>query len=261
MKDTESRGVNDTGKDLLPRDLSAQRAKYPCRPRRVASEQLRRSATRLWLCALTWGMECGHLEKGKDMEMIKHLMSVVVLVSALLPLQSGEWRDAARGQRERADRLRERGLQVCRRHEFLDGGIFRRKEIFREDYSDRNFHWCTLTNTFNGEIVNAGFAGTGLRILRSFRWQDGVKRSETWLFDEKGMWSGREEVSNVCFSALYYLNGNTRQTETTFDTERGPVYRGRMYFFDMNGEPSSFDDVDGILQREAPVKFELLIRM
>ena len=38
MKDTESRGVNDTGKDLLPHDLSAQRAKYPCRPRRVASE-------------------------------------------------------------------------------------------------------------------------------------------------------------------------------------------------------------------------------
>ena len=189
------------------------------------------------------------------------LLSVVVLISALLTLRSDEWRDAARGQRERADRLRERGLQVCRRHEFLDGGIFRRKEIFREDYSDRNFHWCTLTNTFNGEIVNAGFAGTGLRILRSFRWQDGVKRSETWLFGEKGMWSGREEVSNVCFSALYYLNGNTRQTETTFDTERGPVYRGRMYFFDMNGEPSSFDDVDGILQREAPVKFELLIRM
>ena len=104
------------------------------------------------------------------------LLSVVVLISALLPLRSDEWRDAARGQRERADRLRERGLQVCRRHEFLDGGIFRRKEIFREDYSDRNFHWCTLTNTFNGEIVNAGFAGTGLRILRSFRWQDGVKR-------------------------------------------------------------------------------------
>ena len=188
------------------------------------------------------------------------LSGVVVLVSALLPLRSDEWRDTARGQRERADRLRERGLQVCRRHEFLDGGIFRRKEIFREDYSDRNFHWCTLTNTFNGEIVNAGFAGTGLRILRSFRWQDGVKRSETWLFDEKGMWSGREEVSNVCFSALYYLNGNTRETETTVRTERGPVYRGRMYFFDMNGEPSSFDDVDGILQREAPMKVELLFR-
>ena len=189
------------------------------------------------------------------------LLSVVVLISALLPLRSDEWRDAARGLRERADRLRERGLQVCRRHEFLDGGIFRRKEIFREDYSDRNFHWCTLTNTFNGEIVNAGFAGTGLRILRSFRWQDGVKRSETWLFDERGMWNGMDEVSNVCFSALYYLNGNTRQTETIVRTERGPVYRGRMYFFDMNGEPSSFDDVDGILQREAPVKFELLIRM
>ena len=98
MKDTESRGVNDTRKDLFPRDLSAQRAKYPRRPRRVASEQLRRSATRLWLCALTWGMEYGHLEKGKDMEMIKHLMSVVVLVSALLPLRSDEWRDTARGQ-------------------------------------------------------------------------------------------------------------------------------------------------------------------
>ena len=189
------------------------------------------------------------------------LLSVVVLISALLPLRSDEWRDAARGQRERADRLRERGLQVCRRHEFLDGGIFRRKEIFREDYSDRNFHWCTLTNTFNGEIVNAGFAGTGLRILNAFQWQDGVKkRGVTWYFDEKGMWNGREKVSNVCFSALYYLNGNTRETETTVRTERGPVYRGRMYFFDMNGEPSSFDDVDGILQREAPMKVELLFR-
>ena len=133
------------------------------------------------------------------------LLGVVVLLSTLLPLQSGEWRDAARGQRERAARLRERGLQVCRRHEFLDGGIFKRKEIFREDYSDRNFHWCTVTNELDGEIVNAGFAGTGLRILRAFRWQDGVKRSETWLFDEKGMWNGMEEVSNVCFSALYYL--------------------------------------------------------
>ncbi len=195
------------------------------------------------------------------MEMMKYLVSVVVLVSALLPLQSGEWRDAARGQRERADRLRERGLQVCRRHAFLDGGIFRRKEIFREDSSDRNFHWCTVTNELDGEIVNAGFAGTGLRILRAFQWQDGVKRSETWLFDEKGMWSGREEISNVCFIARYYLNGNTRQTETTFDTERGPTYRGRIYRFEMNGEPSSFDDVDGKLEREVPVKFELLFRM
>ena len=69
-----------------------------------------------------------------------------------------------------------------------------------------------------------------------------------------------DEVSNVCFSALYYLNGNTRETETTVRTERGPVYRGRMYFFDMNGEPSSFDDVDGILEREAPMKVELLFR-
>ena len=98
MKGIRSLEVNDTWKDLFPRDLSAQRAKYPRRPRRVASEQSRRSATRLWLYALTWGVECGHLEKGKDMEMIKHLMSVVVLISALLPLQSGEWQDAARGQ-------------------------------------------------------------------------------------------------------------------------------------------------------------------
>ena len=195
------------------------------------------------------------------MKMKAYLFFASMSVSALLPLQSDEWRDAARGQREKADRLRERGLLVCRQYAFLDGGIFRRKEIFREDSSDRNFHWCTVTNELDGEIVKAGFKGTGLRILRSFRWQDGVKRSETWLFDEKGMWSGREEVSNVCFSALYYLNGNTRQTETTFDTERGPVYRGRMYFFDMNGEPSSFDDVDGKLEREVPVKFELLIRM
>ena len=194
------------------------------------------------------------------MKMKEYLFFAAMSVSALLPLQSDEWRDAARGQRERADCLYERGLRVCRRHEFLDGGIFRRKEIFREDYSDRNFHWCTVTNALDGEIVNAGFAGTDLRILRAFRWQDGVKRSETWLFDEKGMWSGREEVSNVCFSALYYLNGNTRQTETTFDTERGPAYRGRIYRFDMDGEPSSFDDVDGILEREAPMKVELLFR-
>ena len=189
------------------------------------------------------------------------LSGVVVLISALLPLQSGEWRDAARGQRERADRLRERGLRVCRQYAFLDGGIFRRKEIFREDSSDRNFHWCTVTNELDGEIVNAGFKGTGLRILNAFQWQDGVKkRSVTWYFDEKGMWNGREKVSNVCFSALYYLNGNTRETETTVRTERGPVYRGRMYFFDMDGEPSSFDDVDGKLEREAPMKVELLFR-
>ena len=196
------------------------------------------------------------------MKVKEYLFLTAISVSALLPLQSDEWRDAARGQRERADRLRERGLQICRRHEFLDGGIFRRKEIFREDSSDRNFHWCTVTNELDGEIVKAGFKGTGLRILNAFQWQDGVKkRGVTWYFDEKGMWNGREKVSNVCFSALYYLNGNTRETETTVRTERGPVYRGRMYFFDMNGEPSSFDDVDGILQREAPVKFELLIRM
>ena len=194
--------------------------------------------------------------------MKKSLLSVVVLVSALLPLLSDEWRDAARGQRERADRLRERGLQVCRQYAFLDGGIFRRKEIFQQDSSGRNFHWCTVTNALDGEIVNAGFKGTNLCILNAFQWQDGVKkRGVTWHFDERGMWNGMDEVSNVCFSALYYLNGNTRQTETTFDTERGPVYRGRMYFFDMNGEPSSFDDVDGKLEREVPVKFELLIRM
>ena len=193
--------------------------------------------------------------------MKKSLLSVVVLVSALLPLRSDEWRDTARGQRERADRLRERGLRVCRQYAFLDGGIFRRKEIFREDSSDRNFHWCTVTNALDGEIVKACFKGTNLCILSAFQWQDGVKkRSVTWYFDEKGMWNGREKVSNVCFSALYYLNGNTRETETTVRTERGPVYRGRMYFFDMDGEPSSFDDVDGKLEREAPMKVELLFR-
>ena len=195
------------------------------------------------------------------MKVKEYLFLTAISVSALLPLQSDEWRDAARGQREKADRLRERGLRVCRQYAFLDGGIFRRKEIFREDSSDRNFHWCTVTNELDGEIVKAGFKGTGLRILNAFQWQDGVKkRGVTWYFDEKGMWNGREKVSNVCFSALYYLNGNTRETETTVRTERGPVYRGRMYFFDMNGEPSSFDDVDGILQREAPMKVELLFR-
>ena len=195
------------------------------------------------------------------MKMKEYLFFAAMSVSALLPLQSGEWRDAARGQRERADRLRERGLRVCRQYAFLDGGIFRRKEIFREDSSDRNFHWCTVTNELDGEIVNAGFKGTGLRILNAFQWQDGVKkRGVTWYFDEKGMWNGREKVSNVCFSALYYLNGNTRETETTVRTERGPAYRGRMYFFDMDGEPSSFEDVDGILEREAPMKVELLFR-
>ena len=195
------------------------------------------------------------------MKMKEYLFFAAMSVSALLPLQSDEWRDAARGQRERADRLRERGLRVCRQYAFLDGGIFRRKEIFRQDSSGRNFHWCTVTNELDGEIVNAGFKGTGLRILNAFQWQDGVKkRGVTWYFDEKGMWNGREKVSNVCFSSLYYLNGNTRETETTVRTERGPVYRGRMYFFDMNGEPSSFDDVDGILEREAPMKVELLFR-
>ena len=196
------------------------------------------------------------------MKVKEYLFLTAISVSALLPLQSDEWRDAARGQRERADRLRERCLQVCRQYAFLDGGIFRRKEIFQQDSSGRNFHWCTVTNALDGEIVNAGFKGTNLCILNAFQWQDGVKkRGVTWHFDERGMWNGMDEVSNVCFSALYYLNGNTRETETIVRTERGPVYRGRMYFFDMNGEPSSFDDVDGILQREAPVKFELLIRM
>ena len=195
------------------------------------------------------------------MKVKEYLFLTAISVSALLPLQSDEWRDAARGQRERADRLRERGLQVCRQYAFLDGGIFRRKEIFQQDSSGRNFHWCTVTNELDGEIVKAGFKGTGLRILNAFQWQDGVKkRGVTWYFDEKGMWNGREKVSNVCFSALYYLNGNTRETETIVRTERGPVYRGRMYFFDMNGEPSSFDDVDGILEREAPMKVELLFR-
>ena len=118
-----------------------------------------------------------------------------------------------------------------------------------------------MTNALDGEIVKAGFKGANLCILSASQWQDGVKKQGvTWYFDEKGMWNGREKVSNVCFSALYYLNGNTRETETTVRTERGPVYRGRMYFFDMDGEPSSFDDVDGILEREAPVKIELLFR-
>ena len=36
--------VNDTEKNLLPRDLLARCAKYPRRPRRVASERSRRSA-------------------------------------------------------------------------------------------------------------------------------------------------------------------------------------------------------------------------
>ncbi len=45
MKDIGSLEVNDTGKDLFPRDLSARRAKYSRRPRRVVSEQSRRSAT------------------------------------------------------------------------------------------------------------------------------------------------------------------------------------------------------------------------
>ena len=195
------------------------------------------------------------------MKMKEYLFFAAMSVSALLPLWSGEWRDTARGQRERADRLRERGLQVCRQYAFLDGGIFRRKEIFQQDSSGRNFHWCTVTNALDGEIVNAGFKGTNLRILSALQWQDGVKkRSVTWHFDERGMWNGMDEVSNVCFSALYYLNGNTRETETIVRTERGPVYRGRMYFFDMDGEPSSFEDVDGILEREAPMKVELLFR-
>ena len=195
------------------------------------------------------------------MKVKEYLFLTAISVSALLPLQSDEWRDAARGQRERADRLRERGLQVCRQYAFLDGGIFRRKEIFQQDSSGRNFHWCTVTNALDGEIVNAGFKGTNLCILSALQWQDGVKKRDvTWHFDERGMWNGMDEVSNVCFSALYYLNGNTRETETIVRTERGPVYRGRMYFFDMDGEPSSFDDVDGILEREAPMKVELLFR-
>ena len=189
------------------------------------------------------------------------LSGVVVLISALLPLQSGEWQDAARGQRERADRLRERGLQICRQHAFLDEEFFNRKGILTDDLHIKGFRRCTVTNALDGEIVKACFKGTNLCILSAFQWQDGVKkRSVTWYFDEKGMWNGREKVSNVCFSALYYLNGNTRETETTVRTERGPVYRGRMYFFDMNGEPSSFDDVDGKLEREAPMKVELLFR-
>ena len=118
-----------------------------------------------------------------------------------------------------------------------------------------------MTNALDGEIVKACFKGTNLCILSALQWQDGVKKRDvTWHFDERGMWNGMDEVSNVCFSALYYLNGNTRETETPVRTERGPVYRGRMYFFDMNGEPSSFDDVDGILEREAPMKVELLFR-
>ena len=195
------------------------------------------------------------------MKVKEYLFLTAMSVSALLPLQSDEWRDAARGQRERADRLRERGLQICRQHAFLDEGFFNRKGILTDDLHIKGLRWCTVTNALDGEIVNAGFKGTNLCILNAFQWQDGVKkRGVTWYFDEKGMWNGREKVSNVCFSALYYLNGNTRETETTVRTERGPVYRGRMYFFDMNGEPSSFDDVDGILEREAPMKVELLFR-
>ena len=193
--------------------------------------------------------------------MKKSLLSVVVLVSALLPLLSGEWRDVAREQRERADRLREWGLQVCRQHAFLDKEFFNRKGILTDDLHIKGFRRCTVTNVLDGEIVKACFKGTNLCILSAFQWQDGVKkRGVTWYFDEKGMWNGREKVSNVCFSALYYLNGNTRETETIVRTERGPVYRGRMYFFDMDGEPSSFEDVDGILEREAPMKVELLFR-
>ena len=195
------------------------------------------------------------------MKMKEYLFFTAISVSALLPLRSDEWRDTARGQRERADRLRERGLQICRQHAFLDEEFFNRKGILTDDLHIKGFRRCTVTNALDGEIVKACFKGTNLCILSAFQWQDGVKkRSVTWYFDEKGMWNGREKVSNVCFSALYYLNGNTRETETTVRTERGPAYRGRMYFFDMDGEPSSFDDVDGKLEREAPMKVELLFR-
>ncbi len=195
------------------------------------------------------------------MKMKEYLFFTAISVSALLPLRSDEWRDTARAQRERADRLRERGLQVCRQHAFLDEEFFNRKGVLTDDLHMKGFRRCTVTNALDGEIIKACFKGTNLCILSAFQWQDGVKkRSVTWYFDEKGMWNGREKVSNVCFSALYYLNGNTRETETTVRTERGPAYRGRMYFFDMDGEPSSFDDVDGILEREAPVKVELLFR-
>ena len=195
------------------------------------------------------------------MKMKEYLFFAAMSVSALLPLQSGEWRDTARGQRERADRLRERGLQICRQHAFLDEGFFNRKGILTDDLHIKGLRRCTVTNALDGEIVKACFKGTNLCILSALQWQDGVKKRDvTWHFDERGMWNGMDEVSNVCFSALYYLNGNTRETETIVRTERGPVYRGRMYFFDMNGEPSSFDDVDGILEREAPMKVELLFR-
>ena len=83
--------------------------------------------------------------------MKRSLLSVVVLVSALLPLLSGEWRDAARKQRERADRLRERGLQICRQHAFLDEGFFNRKGILTDDLHIKGFR--------NGRMISSAYSG------------------------------------------------------------------------------------------------------
>ena len=89
------------------------------------------------------------------MKMKEYLFFAAMSVSALLPLQSGEWRDAARGQREWADRLRERGLQICRQHAFLDEGFFNRKGILTDDLHIKGLRRCTVTNALDGEIVKA----------------------------------------------------------------------------------------------------------
>ena len=66
MRGVRSLEVNDTWKDLFPRDLSAQRAKYPRRPRRVASERLLSNAL------LAVGFLVGSLSMANDESTVPH---------------------------------------------------------------------------------------------------------------------------------------------------------------------------------------------
>ena len=126
MKDTESRGVNDTGKDLLPRDLSAQRAKYPRRPRRVASERLLSNA----------------------------LLAVGFLVGSLS--MANEESNVPHAYHTRAVRLQRRGLQVYRQNVSAhanspSGGIV------TVSYQGSNLVHASLIENVRGRDVQLGW--------------------------------------------------------------------------------------------------------
>ncbi len=126
MKDIGSLEVNDTGKNLFPRDLSARHAKYPRRPRRVASERSLSNAL------LTIGLLVGSLSMANEKPNVSHVYHA------------------------RAVHLQRRGLQVYRQNAFAhanspSGGIV------KVSYRGSNLVHASLIENVRGRDVQLGW--------------------------------------------------------------------------------------------------------